>query len=85
MKAMVYRCYGAPEVVKLENLEKPRPAPDRVLVKVAAAAVNPLDWHYLKGEPYVMRISSGLGIPNDIRLGVDFAGTVESVGTRHAL
>jgi NADPH:quinone reductase-like Zn-dependent oxidoreductase len=82
MKAMVYRCYGAPQVVKLENLEKPRPAPDRVLVKVAAAAVNPLDWHYLKGEPYFMRAASGLGTPSDIRLGVDFAGTVEAVGTR---
>jgi NADPH:quinone reductase-like Zn-dependent oxidoreductase len=82
MKAMVYRCYGAPQVVKLENLEKPRPAPDRVLVKVAAAAVNPLDWHYLKGEPYLMRAASGLGTPSDIRLGVDFAGTVEAVGSR---
>jgi NADPH:quinone reductase-like Zn-dependent oxidoreductase len=80
MKAMVYRCYGAPLVVKLENLEKPRPAPDRVLVKVAAAALNPLDWHYLKGEPYFMRTVSGIGTPNDIRLGVDFAGTVEAVG-----
>ncbi len=80
MKAMVYHCYGAPQVVKLENLEKPRPAPDRVLVKVAAAALNPLDWHYLKGEPYFMRAMSGIGTPNDIRLGVDFAGTVEAVG-----
>jgi NADPH:quinone reductase-like Zn-dependent oxidoreductase len=82
MRAMVYRCYGAPQVVKLENLEKPRPAPDRVLVKVAAAAVNPLDWHYLKGEPFFMRVSSGVGTPSDIHLGVDFAGTVEAVGTR---
>jgi NADPH:quinone reductase-like Zn-dependent oxidoreductase len=80
MKAMVYRCYGAPSVVKLESLEKPRPAPDRVLVKIAAASVNPLDWHYLKGEPYIMRAMVGIGRPNDIRLGVDFAGTVQAVG-----
>ncbi|HEY3852456.1 MAG TPA: NAD(P)-dependent alcohol dehydrogenase [Steroidobacteraceae bacterium] len=80
MKAMVYRCYGSPEVVKLETLEKPRPAPGRMLIKVAAASVNPLDWHYLKGEPYLMRAVVGMGSPNDIRLGVDFAGTVEAVG-----
>ena len=80
MRAMVYRCYGAPQMVKLETLEKPRPAPDRVLVKVAVAAVNPLDWHYLEGEPYLMRAMSGVGRPTDIRLGVDFAGTVEAVG-----
>jgi NADPH:quinone reductase-like Zn-dependent oxidoreductase len=80
MKAMVYRCYGSPSEVKLESLEKPRPAPDRVLVKIAAASVNPLDWHYLKGEPYFIRAMAGIGRPNDIRLGVDFAGTVEAVG-----
>jgi NADPH:quinone reductase-like Zn-dependent oxidoreductase len=80
MKASVYRCYGSPRVVKIESLEKPQPAPDRVLVKVAAASVNPLDWHYLKGEPYLMRAMAGIGKPNDIRLGVDFAGTVEAVG-----
>jgi NADPH:quinone reductase-like Zn-dependent oxidoreductase len=82
MKAMVYRCYGEPTVAKLENIEKPQPAPDRVLVKVAAAAMNPLDWHYVEGEPYFMRVMSGLGAPKDIKLGVDFAGTVEAVGAK---
>ena len=81
MQAAVYRCYGPPEtVVKIEQVEKPTPADDEVLVKVRAAAVNPLDWHYLRGEPYIMRLGSGLGRPKDTRLGVDFAGTVESVG-----
>jgi NADPH:quinone reductase-like Zn-dependent oxidoreductase len=47
---------------------------------VQAASVNPLDWHYMRGKPYVMRGSAGLGAPDDIRLGVDFAGTVEAVG-----
>jgi NADPH:quinone reductase-like Zn-dependent oxidoreductase len=80
MQAMVYRCYGSPEVVKRETVPKPVAATGRVLVRVAAASVNPLDWHYLKGEPFFMRAMIGVGIPRDIRLGVDFAGTVEAVG-----
>jgi NADPH:quinone reductase-like Zn-dependent oxidoreductase len=80
MKAIVYRCYGSPAVVKLEDIAKPIPPDDRVLVKVHAASVNPLDWHYMRGKPYVMRLMAGLGAPDDIRLGVDFAGTVEAVG-----
>lgn len=80
MKAIVYRCYGSPEVISFEDVAKPTPADDGVLVKVHAAAVNPLDKHYLHGTPYVVRLSAGLGAPDDIRLGVDFAGTVEAVG-----
>jgi NADPH:quinone reductase-like Zn-dependent oxidoreductase len=80
MKAIVYRCYGSPDVVKLEDIAKPIPPDDRVLIKVHAASVNPLDWHYMRGKPYVMRASAGFGAPDDIRLGVDFAGTVEAVG-----
>jgi NADPH:quinone reductase-like Zn-dependent oxidoreductase len=80
MKAIVYRCYGSPDVLSYEDIEKPTPGDDEVLVKVAAASVNPLDWHYMRGSPYLMRFASGLGAPKDIRLGVDFAGTVEAVG-----
>lgn len=80
MKAIVYRCYGSPDVVKLEELAKPIPADDRMVVKVHAASVNPLDWHYMRGKPYIMRPMAGFGAPKDIRLGVDFAGTVEAVG-----
>ena len=80
MQAAVYRCYGSPQVVNLEQIPKPTPADDRVLVRVRAASVNPLDWHYMQGKPYIMRPTSGLGAPDDIRLGVDFAGTVEAVG-----
>ena len=80
MKAIVYRCYGSPDVLELEDIEKPVPADDEVLVKVQAAAVNPLDWHYMRGSPYLMRLGTGLGAPKDTRLGVDFAGTVEAVG-----
>jgi NADPH:quinone reductase-like Zn-dependent oxidoreductase len=80
MKAIVYRCYGTPDVLKLEQIAKPTPADDRVLVKVQAASVNPLDWHYMQGKPYVMRAVAGVGKPDSILMGADFAGTVESVG-----
>jgi NADPH:quinone reductase-like Zn-dependent oxidoreductase len=80
MNAAVYRCYGSPDVVKVEPVEKPTPADDEVLVKVHAASVNPLDWHYMRGTPYIMRMDTGVGLPKDARLGVDYAGTVEAVG-----
>ncbi len=59
MKAIVYCDYGTAEVLKLEDVEKPVPEDDQVLVRVRAAAVNPLDWHYMRGTPYVMRIEIG--------------------------
>src|SRR5712664_1340998 len=80
MKAIVYCDYGSPDVLKLENIEKPAPADDQILVRVRAASVNPLDWHYMRGTPYVVRPESGFGAPQDPRMGVDFSGTVEAVG-----
>src|SRR6266403_3215372 len=80
MKAIVYRCYGSPDVLRFEDVEKPTPADDQLLVRVHAASVNPLDWHYMRGTPYLVRMDSGFGKPEDPRLGVDFAGTVEAVG-----
>jgi NADPH:quinone reductase-like Zn-dependent oxidoreductase len=80
MRAVVYRCYGPPEVLKLEQIPQPPQADKRMLVKVHAASVNPLDWHYMRGEPYFMRPEAGIGAPTDIHMGVDFAGTVVSVG-----
>src|ERR1700726_4238338 len=80
MKAIVYRCYGSPDVLRFEDIEKPTAADNQVLVKVHAASVNPLAWHYMRGTPYLVRTDSGLGKPTDPRLGVDFAGTVEAVG-----
>ena len=80
MKAIVYRCYGTADVLKVEDVEKPAPGDDELLVRVRAAAINPLDWHYMRGTPYVMRFRSGLGAPKSIRMGVDYAGTVEAVG-----
>ncbi len=80
MQAIVYRCYGGAEVLKLEQIAKPAPADDRVLVKVRAASVNPLDWHYMQGKPYIVRPMAGVGKPDSILMGADFAGSVESVG-----
>jgi NADPH:quinone reductase-like Zn-dependent oxidoreductase len=80
MKAIVQPCYGPPAVLKLEDIPKPAPVDNRMIVKVRAASANPYDWHMLRGEPYFMRAMTGLGSPDDTRFGVDFAGTVESVG-----
>lgn len=80
MQAIVHRCYGSPATVRLEQIEKPRPADDQVLVRVYAAAINPFDWHVTTGRPYIMRMSSGIGAPDQARLGVDFAGVIVEVG-----
>jgi NADPH:quinone reductase-like Zn-dependent oxidoreductase len=80
MKAVVRRCYGPPAVLTVENVQKPVPADDEMLVRVRAAAINPLDWHRVRGTPYVMRLGEGFGVPKDPRVGLDFAGTVEAVG-----
>jgi len=80
MKAIVYCDYGVPNL-KFQEIEKPTPEDDQLLVKVRAASVNPLDWHFVEGTPYMMRaLGVGLRKPKDTRLGVDFAGTVEAVG-----
>src|SRR5690242_2655411 len=80
MKAIVRCDYGLANL-KLEDVEKPVPDDDQILVKIHAVSVNPYDWHFVEGTPYVMRaFGVGLRKPKDIRLGVDFAGTVEAVG-----
>ena len=80
MKAVVYCDYGSADVLKIESVEKPVPTDSQVLVRVRAASVNPLDWHFMRGEPYIARLGFGLRKPKVIRLGVDFAGVVEAVG-----
>src|SRR5437660_1564803 len=80
IKAIVYSDYGVANL-KLADVEKPVPTDDQVLVRVHAASINPYDWHFIEGTPYVMRaMGVGLRKPKDTRLGVDFAGTVEAVG-----
>ena len=80
IKAIVYNCYGSPEVLRLQDVEKPEPNDNQVLVKVHASSVNPYDWHNMRGAPYIMRLATGIGAPEDHSMGVDFAGTVEAVG-----
>jgi NADPH:quinone reductase-like Zn-dependent oxidoreductase len=80
MKAIVYDQYGAPEVLKCEEVEKPTPGNGEVLIKVQAASVNPYDWHFMRGLPYFVRLMAGLARPKERRLGVDGAGYVEAVG-----
>lgn len=82
MQAVVLGCYGPPSALKVATVDRPALADDRILVKVRAAALNPLDWHYMRGEPYLVRMDSGVGKPVLPRLGVDFSGTVEAVGSQ---
>ncbi|MEZ4865600.1 MAG: NAD(P)-dependent alcohol dehydrogenase [Caldilineaceae bacterium] len=80
MKAVVYPTYGPPDVLELQEIDKPTPQDNQVLVKVYAAAANPLDWHRMRGAPFLVRLSDGLRKPKDPRLGADIAGQVEAVG-----
>ncbi|MGA2569131.1 MAG: NAD(P)-dependent alcohol dehydrogenase [Terracidiphilus sp.] len=79
MKAIVYRKNGPPDVLTCEEIEKPTPKEAEVLIKVNAAAVNPLDYHLMKGGPALARLLFGvrkLKVP-----GVDVAGVVEAAGS----
>ena len=80
MKAIVYHHYGSPDVLQLEEVAKPTPKDDEVLVKVAAASVNALDWHLLSADIFLVRLNSGLTKPKHQILGADIAGKVEAVG-----
>ena len=81
MKAIVCRRYGSPDVLELAEVAKPVPAADEVLIRVNAASVNPLDRHFMRGEPFPIRMMTGLRRPKESRAGVDVAGEVEAVGT----
>ena len=80
MKAIVRGRYGSPDVLELTEIDKPEPGDDEVLVRVHAASVNPADWHFLRGTPYIARLQLGLRKPKDRVLGCDVAGRVEAVG-----
>jgi NADPH:quinone reductase-like Zn-dependent oxidoreductase len=82
MQAIVYHQYGPPSVLQLADIAKPTPADNEVLIRVRAASVNPLDWHFLRGTPYGIRFMTGLRHPKDQQLGVDLAGEVESVDAK---
>src|SRR6266516_3218999 len=80
MKAIVYHTYGSPDVLKLEEIEKPTPKDNEVLVQVHAASVNAADWHLMRGTPFLARLVNGLQKPKNTKLGADVAGRVEAVG-----
>lgn len=82
MQAIVYHRYGTPDVLTLEEIPKPVPAAEEVVIAVRAASVNPYDWHFLHGAPKFIRLFTGIGKPKFPGLGADMAGVVESVGSQ---
>lgn len=80
MKAFTKNKYGGPEVLQLEDIEKPHLKENHLLIKVFANSANPADWHVLRGKPVLARFAFGLFKPNTKVLGADFAGVVEAVG-----
>ncbi|MEO8500719.1 MAG: NAD(P)-dependent alcohol dehydrogenase [Vicinamibacteria bacterium] len=80
MKAIIYRKFGPPHNLQYQDVEKPTPGDDQALIRVRAAALNPLDWRLMSGGPPVVRFLLNLGKPRIKRPGVDFAGEVEAVG-----
>jgi NADPH:quinone reductase-like Zn-dependent oxidoreductase len=80
VKAIVCSNYGSPDVLRCEEIEKPTAGDDEVLIRVRAASVNPLDWHLMRGKPYIGRLLFGLRKPKITRPGRDVAGQVEVVG-----
>jgi len=72
--------YGPPSVLTLEEIDRPELDEDGILVAVRAAAVNPYDWHTMRGTPYLVRMGEGLRRPKRTVRGVDMAGTVEAIG-----
>ena len=83
MKAIVYDEYGGPDVLQLVDVETPAPGPNELLVKVHAASVNPADWHLVRGVPFLIRmVTGGFTRPkHHRRVGGDFSGTIEALGT----
>src|SRR5215208_5814741 len=81
MKAIVYTRYGSADVLQFIEVEKPAPRADEVLIKIHAASANPLDWHLMRGAPFLARLEGGLFKPKETRLGADFAGQVEAIGS----
>jgi NADPH:quinone reductase-like Zn-dependent oxidoreductase len=80
VKAIVYRRFGSPDVLEYDDIDKPSPGDDQVLIKIRAASVNPLDWRLMRGKPYIVRLMMGMSRSKIKRPGVDVAGQVEAVG-----
>ncbi|MDH2387836.1 NAD(P)-dependent alcohol dehydrogenase [Streptomyces sp. HNM0663] len=82
MKAIVQERFGPPDILQMVDADRPEVAADQVLVRVHAAALNPYDWHMMRGDPYVARLMGGVGLtrPKSLVAGIDAAGRVEAVG-----
>ncbi|RKN03571.1 NAD(P)-dependent alcohol dehydrogenase [Streptomyces radicis] len=82
MKAIVQERFGPPDILRLTDTERPEVGPDQVLVRVRAAALNPYDWHMMRGDPYAARLLGGMGLTRPLSrvAGIDAAGRVEAVG-----
>lgn len=83
MKAIVQDRFGPPDTLRMTDIDRPEIGPGQVLVRVVAAAVNPYDWHMLRGDPYAARLTPGVGLtrPKSRVTGIDAAGRIEAVGT----
>jgi len=85
MKALVQHIYGTSKVLRLEDVDRPVPTADEVLVRIAAASVNAADWHIMRGEPRIARLMDrgifGRKAPREPIRGRDFAGTIEAIGS----
>jgi NADPH:quinone reductase-like Zn-dependent oxidoreductase len=82
MQAVICRHYGSPDVLELQEIPKPTPTEEQVLIRVHAASVNPYDWHLMRGTPSFLRLFIGMRKPKSPRVGADVAGIVEAVGAR---
>jgi NADPH:quinone reductase-like Zn-dependent oxidoreductase len=81
MRAIRYDRYGPPpEVLEVREVEAPTPREGEVLVRVRAAGANPVEWHLVRGEPFLIRLMNGLRRPKDGDVGFDVAGVVEEIG-----
>jgi len=81
MRAIVHDRYGPPEVLRVEEVERPVPAPDEVLVRVHAATVTQTDCHMRRARPFFWRFMLGFRRPRRRTLGLEFAGVVEEIGS----
>ncbi len=82
MKAILCTKYGSPDVLQLQEVTKPAPQDDEVLIKVHAASINSRDWRYMRANPFFIRLRGGFLRPKNKILGGDFAGRVEAIGSR---
>src|SRR5437868_5983267 len=82
MKGVVYMKYGSPDVLEVRELPVPVPKDAEVLVRMRASSVNPIDWHFMRGTPLLIRAATGLQAPRRKAFGRDVSGVVEAVGPK---